>query len=101
MYRQFCCFGFSNEDKYEIYKKGNNEFNQNKFTSTLCGNQFVLQGVCDLPNEIIVEYLFPRLGTHDIRNLGDVGDTRLKCLAKDYLGGSKCIYINRNKFCSL
>jgi hypothetical protein len=101
MCSKFCCFAFSNEDEFETYKNGYGEFDKNKFTNTLYANEFALQGVCDLPNEIIVEYLFPLLGTHDIRNLGDVGDTRLKCLAEDYLGGSKCIHINKNTYCLL
>ena len=89
MYRKLCCFGFSNENKCEKYKKCNGEFTPITLTHGLSINEFVLQGVNTLPNEIIVEYLFPQLGTDDIRNLGDTGDSRLKCLAKDYLSGSK------------
>ena len=89
MYRNLCCCIFAYDDKYEIYGRNNQNSNENQGAHGSFYNQFVLNGIGDLPNEIIVEFLFPYLGIYDIRNLGDVGDNRLKYLAEDYLSGSK------------
>ena len=67
--------------------------NQNLIQYQLAVNAYTLPGIGILPNEIIVEYLFPHLGIYDIRNLGEVGDNRLKCLVEDYLCGSKYVML--------
>ena len=89
MYRNLCCCIFTYDDKYEIYGRNNQNPNEIQGANGSYYDQFVLNGIGDLPNEIIVEFLFPYLGIYDIRNLGDVGDNRLKYLAEDYLSGSK------------
>ena len=102
MYRNLYCCIFTYDDKYEIYGRNNQNPNDIQGLHGSYYNQFVLNGIGDLPNEIIVEFLFPYLGIYDIRNLGDVGDNRLKYLAEDYLSGSKYqIYVTNytNVFC--
>ena len=88
MYKNWLCCLFSNEDKYD---RTYFQTNQNFMQYQLAANTYVLPGIGILPNEIIVEFLFPHLGIYDIRNLGEVGDNRLKCLVEDYLSGSKYI----------
>ena len=89
MLKNLCCLPFSYDDKHEAYIRRYQNNNQVCFTNKLYANQFVLQGISDLPNEILVKFLFPHLGIYDIRNLGETGDTRLKYLTEDYLWGSK------------
>ena len=91
MIKSLCCWSFSYDDKHEAYDRRNQNSNQIRFTNRLYANNFVLQGISDLPNEILVEFLFPHLGIYDIRNLGDTGDTRLKYLTEDYLSTSTYI----------
>ena len=88
MHRHLCCCAFADENKFERYDRTND-----KAINGLYAKGFVLQGIGDLPSEIIVEYLFPYLGIYDIKNLGDTGDSRLKYLVEDYLSGSTCINI--------
>ena len=86
MYKNYLCCFFSNEEKYDAHYF---QTNQNLIHYQLAANTYSLPGIGILPNEIIVEFLFPHLGIYDIRNLGEVGDNRLKCLVEDYLCGSK------------
>ena len=100
MYRNyFCCCAFADENKFERYDRSNDKGNQKVCVTGLYGREFILQGIGDLPNEIIVEYLFPYLGIYDIRNLGDAGDNRLKHLAEDFLSGSMCLYLYKQIRC--
>ena len=94
MQRNFlCCFGFVKENKFERYHRSQYKPNQAVYGREVSANEFMLQGIGDLPNEIIVEFLF-----YDIKNLGDVGDSRLKYLAEDYLRGSMLYFVIQNKW---
>ena len=61
MYRNLCCCIFTYDDKYEIYGRNNQNPNDIQGLHGSYYNQFVLNGIGDLPNEIIVEFLFPYL----------------------------------------
>ena len=86
MYKNYLCCLFSNNEKYDAHYY---QTNQNLIQYQLATNANSLPGIGILPNEIIVEFIFPNLGIYDIRNLGEVGDSRLRCLVDDYLSGSK------------
>ena len=48
-------------------------------------NSCTLEGFNRLPNEVIVNYLFPYLSIGDIKKLSRVGDERLKTITNTYL----------------
>ena len=86
--RRFCCCAFADDNKFERYERANGRRITENTQLNDPKTEFRLHGIGVLPNEIIAEFLFPHLGINDIRNLGAVGDSRLKCLSKDYLSNS-------------